>query len=148
MEVGYPDDLVDLRLMFEPAFSVMAMERATDKDRDRVRQALERLERSVRSGSPAADDDIAFHLAILQATRNPLVTRIGETIFQLFTPSINVSMKHIASRAVQDHRRIFETFCSGDPARLRSAAFRSYDGWTESLHREKKGAAPPSGERT
>jgi GntR family transcriptional repressor for pyruvate dehydrogenase complex len=148
MEAGYPDDLVELRLMFEPAFSVMAMERATDEDRDRIRQALGRLERSVRSGSPAVDDDIAFHLAILQATRNPLVTRIGETIFQLFRPSISVSMKHIASRAVQDHRRIFEAFCSGDPARLRLAVFQSYDGWKESLHREKQRVAPPSGART
>jgi len=147
MEAGYPDDLVELRLMFEPAFAVMAMERATDEDRDRIRQALGRLERSARAGSPTADDDIAFHLAILQTTRNPLVIRIGETIFQLFRPSISVSMKHIASRAVQDHRRIFDAFCSGDPARLREAVFKSYDGWKESLNREKRWGAPPSGAR-
>jgi GntR family transcriptional repressor for pyruvate dehydrogenase complex len=133
--------------MFEPAFSVMAMERATDEDRDRIRQAFGRLERSARTGSPTADDDIAFHLAILQTTRNPLVIRIGETIFQLFRPSISVSMKHIVSRAVQDHRRIFEAFCSGDPARLRLAVFQSYDGWKESLNREKGWVAPPSGAR-
>jgi len=147
MEAGYPDDLVELRLMFEPAFSVMAMERATDDDRDRIRQALGGLERSARTGSPTADDDIAFHLAILQTTRNPLVIRIGETIFQLFRPSISVSMKHIVSRAVQDHRRIFEAFCSSDPARLRLAVFQSYDGWKESLNREKGWVAPPSGAR-
>ena len=146
MEAGYPDDLVELRLMFEPAFSVMAMERATDEDRNRIRKALGRLERSVRAGSPTADDDIAFHLAILQTTRNPLVIRIGETIFQLFRPSISVSMKHIASRAVQDHRRIFEAFCSGDPVRLRVAVFKSYDGWKESLNREKGCVVPPPGE--
>ena len=26
MESGYPDDLIELRLMFEPAYAVMAME--------------------------------------------------------------------------------------------------------------------------
>ena len=56
-------------------------------------------------------------------------------------------MKHIAFRAVQDHRRIFEAFCSGDPARLCLAAFKSYDGWKESLNREKGWVAPPSGAR-
>ncbi len=135
MEAGYPDDLVELRLMFEPAFCVMAMERATTEDHERIREAMERLERSARKGGAAADDDIAFHLAILRATRNPLVIRIGETIFQLFKPSISVSMQHIADRAVEDHRRIFDAFRSGDAAELRAAVVKSYDGWKESLYR-------------
>jgi GntR family transcriptional repressor for pyruvate dehydrogenase complex len=145
MEAGYPDDLVELRLMFEPAYSVMAMERATPDDHEHIRRALERLERSVRSGTPAADDDMAFHLAILKATKNPLVIRIGETIYQLFKPSISVSMRHIAPRAVEDHRRIFDAFCSGDSERLRAAVLKSYDGWKESLYRH--GAAAASRER-
>lgn len=135
MEAGYPDDLVELRLMFEPAFCVMAMERATAEDHDRILEAMERLDRSARTERPAADDDIAFHLAILKATRNPLVIRIGETIFQLFKPSISVSMQHIADRAVEDHRRIFDAFRSGDAAELRAAVVKSYDGWKESLYR-------------
>lgn len=98
VENGYSADLVELRLMFEPAFSIMAMERASAEDRDRIRAAMERLESAVRSGSQAAEDDIAFHLAILQTTKNPLAVRIGETIFQLFTPSISISMAHIAAR--------------------------------------------------
>lgn len=140
---GYPDDLIELRLMFEPAFSVMAMERATDADRERIRNALQRLEESVAAGRPVAEDDVAFHLAILQVTKNPLVIRIGETIFQLFKPSISVSMQHIAERAVQDHRRIFEAFCARDPARLRDAVLNSYEGWKESLYRR---SSPPDPE--
>jgi GntR family transcriptional repressor for pyruvate dehydrogenase complex len=139
MEAGYPDDLIDLRLMFEPAYAVMAMERATGGDHERIRGAMERLERAVASGTPAAEDDIAFHLAILKATKNPLVIRIGETIFQLFKPSISVSMQHIARRAVEDHRRIFEAFRSGDAAQLRAAVLKSYDGWKESLYRTAGG---------
>jgi len=137
MEAGYPDDLIELRLMFEPAYSVMAMERATAEDRERIRNAMDRLERSVQAGTPRAEQDIAFHLAILRATKNPLVIRIGETIFQLFRPSISVSMQHIAPRAVADHRRIFEAFCSGNAERLRTVVVESYDGWKESLHRQR-----------
>jgi GntR family transcriptional repressor for pyruvate dehydrogenase complex len=144
MEAGYPDDLIELRLMFEPAYSVMAMERATAEDHERIRRAMERLERSVQSGTPAAEKDIAFHLAILKATKNPLVIRIGETIFQLFKPSISVSMQHIARRAVQDHRRIFEAFCSGDATRLREAMVKSYDGWKASLYRNGTAAQNPA----
>jgi GntR family transcriptional repressor for pyruvate dehydrogenase complex len=136
---GYPEDLVELRMMFEPAFSVMAMERATDEDRQRMRAALERLESAVRNGSQVAEDDLAFHLAILHATRNPLVIRIGETIFQLFTPSIEVSMRTIAYRAVRDHRRIYAAFCSGNAERLRAAVLSSYAGWKKSLYRKVAG---------
>jgi GntR family transcriptional repressor for pyruvate dehydrogenase complex len=142
METGYPDDLIELRLMFEPAFCVMAMERATPEDLARIRKAVERLERSSRAGRPSADDDMAFHLAILKATRNPLVIRIGETIFQLFKPSISISMQYIANRAVEDHRRIFDALLSGDADKLRSAVLKSYDGWKESLNR---GGLPGAG---
>lgn len=135
MESGYPDDLVELRLMFEPAAAVMAMERATGEDHENIRLAVERLERAVGLGKPTAEDDIAFHAAILNATKNPLVIRIGETIFQLFKPSISVSMQHIGNRAVQDHRLIYEAFRSGDADRLRAAVLKSYDGWKESLYR-------------
>ena len=136
MEGGYPSDLVDLRLMFEPAFSAMAMRRATEEDRARIRTALEGLESSVQAGTQVAEEDIAFHLAILQATKNPLVIRIGETLFQLFKPSIAISMRHIPERAILDHRRVFEAFLSGDEARLREAVVQSYEGWKVSLVRQ------------
>lgn len=144
-EGGYPDDLVELRMMFEPAFAVMAMERATDEDRERLRATLTRLVAAVQAGTPTAEDDLAFHLAMLQATKNPLVIRIGETIFQLFQPSISVSMQTIARRAVADHRRIFAAFRARDASRLRAAVVRSYDGWKESLFRkppDTPGSAP------
>lgn len=140
MESGYPDDLVELRLMFEPAYTVMAMRRATDEDLARIGKALERLEASVRSRTQVAEDDLAFHLAILRATGNRLVVRIGETIFQLFEPSISISMQHIPERAVQDHRRIYEALCARDEARLREAVLQSYGGWKESLHRTRTAA--------
>jgi GntR family transcriptional regulator, transcriptional repressor for pyruvate dehydrogenase complex len=146
MESGYPDDLVELRLMFEPAAAVMAMERATPEDHEDIRRAVERLERAVALGKPTAEDDIAFHAAILNATKNPLVVRIGETIFQLFTPSINVSMQHIANRAIQDHRGIYDAFRSGDAERLRAAVLKSYDGWKESLYRNRNASQYPAKE--
>jgi GntR family transcriptional regulator, transcriptional repressor for pyruvate dehydrogenase complex len=144
MESGYPEDLVELRLMFEPAFTVMAMRRATAEDLARIGQALERLEASVRSHTQVAEDDLAFHLAILRATGNRLVVRIGETIFQLFEPSISISMRHIPDRAVQDHRRIYQALCARDEVRLREAVLQSYDGWKESLHRTATAAGEAS----
>ena len=136
LDNGYPEDLVELRLMFEPAFSVMAMERATEEDIGKIRKRLEEFEASIRSGTQVAEDDIAFHLAILHATKNPLVIKIGETIFQLFKSSISVSMKNIPQIALKDHKRIFEAFCGRDEAKLRKAILKGYEGWKRSLYRK------------
>jgi GntR family transcriptional repressor for pyruvate dehydrogenase complex len=136
LDNGYPEDLVELRLMFEPAFSVMAMERATEEDRERIKKTLEEFEVSIKAGKQVTEDDIAFHLAILHTTRNPLVIKIGETIFQLFKPSISISMKNISEIALKDHKRIFEAFCKKDEAKLRKAILKSYEGWKRSLYRK------------
>ena len=137
LETGYPEDLVELRMMFEPAYSVMAMERATGADLEEIRETLERFERAIAKGTQTAEDDIAFHLAILRATRNPLVIRIGETIFQLFKPSISLSMRTIPKIALRDHRRIFQAFLKKDEKELRQAILKSYEGWKRSLYRKQ-----------
>lgn len=136
LDNGYPEDLVELRLMFEPAYSVMAVERATEEDIARIRKTLEEFEASIKAGKQIAEDDIAFHLAILHATKNPLVIKIGETIFQLFKSSISISMKNIPEIALKDHRRILEAFCKKDEAKLRKAILKSYEGWKRSLYRK------------
>jgi GntR family transcriptional repressor for pyruvate dehydrogenase complex len=134
LENGYPKDLLDLRIMFEPAYTVMAMKRATREDMARIEEAVDKLHASIRSGAPIAEDDLSFHVAILKATGNPLVIRIGETIMQLFRASIGRSMKTIPETALRDHRRILEAFREKDEETLRKAILKSFEGWKKSLY--------------
>lgn len=136
LESGYPQDLVELRIMFEPAFTIMAMERATNEDMERIKKTFERFESSIQAGTQAAEEDISFHIEILHTTKNPLVILIGETIFQLFKPSISISMKSIPEIALKDHKRILEAFCKKDEVLLRKAVLKSYEGWKRSLYRK------------
>lgn len=134
-------DILDLRLMFEPAYTVMAMRRATGEDVARIGAAVERLERAVRLGTQRAEDDLAFHQAILDATHNPLVVRIGETLMQLYEASIGTSMKLIPDIALADHRAIYEAFRARDEAAVRQAIARSAERWKTCLEY----AAPAEG---
>jgi len=134
LEDGNLKDLLDLRIMFEPAFNVMAMKRATEEDIERIRKTIENFELSIRAGAQTAEDDLAFHIAILHTTNNPLVIKIGETIFQLFKASISVSMKNIPEVALKDHKRIFKAFCEKDEEKLREATLKSFEGWKKSLY--------------
>ena len=134
LQNGDPTSIIDLRTMFEPAYTIMAMQNATDDDVTYIGSTIERLEQAVRDNRQSADDDLAFHYAILESTHNDYVIMIGRTILKLFHASIGVSVKTIPDVALEDHKRIFEAFRTGDENKLRNAIIRSFDGWKQSLN--------------
>ncbi len=62
----------EVRSIIEPAAAALAAERATAKDRQRINAALAAMETSHDQASATAADK-AFHLAILDATHNPVL---------------------------------------------------------------------------
>lgn len=131
---GGNDSIFELRMMFEPAYTRLAMQKATLQDIEAIRQTVERLEARVDRGEQTAQDDLAFHEAILNATHNQYVIKIGMTVLQLFEASISSSMTNIPDRAIRDHKHILSAFIQKDEARLLEAVYRSFDGWSEMLN--------------
>lgn len=126
---GGENRIFELRAMFEPAYTMLALQNVTDEDLRKLKKVHEQFCERVANGAQQADDDLDFHRAILDATHNPYVIRIGETILQLFSATIAKSMKHIPERAVQDHERILDAFLRKDPASLQTAIHHSFEGW-------------------
>jgi len=135
LQEGDISDLIDLRMMFEPAYSLMAMKRADEADLQRIRETISHFEDVIAQGKQTAADDIAFHLEILRTTYNPYVIKIGETILELFRASISRSMREIPETALKDHKAIFDAFCARDEVRLQKAIVTSFEGWEHSLFR-------------
>ncbi|MBZ4664853.1 MAG: regulatory protein GntR [Mahella sp.] len=133
LEQGSNKEIFELREMFEPAYTVMAMKKATPEDIENIRNAINRLENAVNQGTQQADDDLAFHYAILESTHNPFVIRIGSTILQLFKASLGTTMKNMPEIAVRDHVRIFNAFCDKNEEELRQAMNDSFNAWKNSL---------------
>jgi GntR family galactonate operon transcriptional repressor len=69
----------EVRLIIEPAAAAMAAERSTKQDRARIEAALVAMETSHDQASATAADK-AFHLAILDATHNPVLQGFRGTI--------------------------------------------------------------------
>lgn len=126
---GGEDSIFELRAMFEPAYSLLALHNATEADIRKLEQAHADFREKVSHGTQQADDDLAFHRAMLEATHNPYVVRIGETILQLFSATIARSMKHIPERAVQDHEAILQAFLKKDATTMQHAIHESFAGW-------------------
>jgi GntR family transcriptional repressor for pyruvate dehydrogenase complex len=133
LENGSVRDILDLRMMVEPAFTLMAMFRATKEDVRAIETTVENFERSIRENVQRAEDDLAFHLAVLRSTHNPFIIRIGEAVLQLFKVSIGTSMQTIPEVALRDHKRILRAFVKRDEKKLKDAVFKSFDGWKRSL---------------
>lgn len=134
---GTPSELLEFRQLFEPSYTLLAQQKATDADIDELERTVERLEANIAAGTQTVEDDISFHRVILEATGNPYMITIGNTIFELFTSSIEKSIREIPDIAATDHRAIFSAFKSRDPETLRKAVQHSYEGWAQSLRAQE-----------
>ncbi|AEE97885.1 FadR/GntR family transcriptional regulator [Mahella australiensis] len=137
IEQGSNIEIFELREMFEPAYMLMAMKKATPEDIELIGDTIKLLEDNIRLGRQQAEDDLAFHYAILNSTHNPFVISIGSTVLELFKASIGTSMKRIPQTAVEDHKKIFKAFCDKNEMELFRAVMASFEGWKSSLEETK-----------
>lgn len=135
---GTVQEILDFRLMFEEAFTVMAMDRATPEDLERIAATVTDLEKAIAENRQTVREDLAFHLEILRTTHNPMVVRVGETIMELFKASIGHSVRHHPDVALRDHKAIFEALCQKDKTKLRKVIQGSFQAWERSLEETQK----------
>ena len=118
----------EVRSIIEPAAAALAAERATKNDRRRINTALAAMETAQDEASAIAADK-AFHLAILDATHNPVlqgfrgaIDTILNTVFDVAVGSVgwfkdNLPNHAAAARAIE----------SGDAEKARIAMERVLD---------------------
>ncbi|NCD06727.1 MAG: FadR family transcriptional regulator [Spirochaetia bacterium] len=126
-------DIVDLRAMFEIAYTIMAMDCASKEDIKEIEKTIIDFEDKINKGEQSPKDDLKFHYTILNSTHNPYVIRIGESILQLFKNSINKSVIQTPQWALEDHKKIFEAFCKKDSEGIRNSINSSLNRWKENL---------------
>lgn len=131
MESSSIEKLYELREIFEPAYTLLAMKNATPEDIENIRQAKDRFEELTAEQKQTGQDDIEFHRNILLATHNPYVIRIGEMILKLLTESVNRGCTNQPQIAIRDHNEIYDAFISGDPVRLEKAEQKSFLAWAD-----------------
>jgi len=135
---GNNTNISELRSVFEPAYTILALKKATCEDIKHIKNISESFKQKVEAKTQTADDDLNFHRAILEATHNPLIIRIGPTIMQLFYASIMNSMRQIPNRAVKDHDNILKAFLKKDEKALLEAIYKSFEGWLSMMDQDKE----------
>ncbi|GAA3724816.1 FadR/GntR family transcriptional regulator [Spinactinospora alkalitolerans] len=116
MVPGTLGDQLGLRRLIEPQVAREAAEHAHGMDFDYLRQSIARQESKVSTGESFVDEDSTFHLAIAQATQNPLIVKMVEGIHELLRESRERSLRapNGPRRSFEGHRRILTAIERGD----------------------------------
>lgn len=125
-------DLLEVRSLLEAESASLAAERATLADRVLIQRRYEEMVEHVESGridvERLAHLDHAFHLAICQASHNPVLVHTLQSLTDLLLSSVFASVKNLYHREVprqminRQHTRLYRAVMEGKPQAARRAA--------------------------
>lgn len=117
------DELMDARIIVEPAVCWLAAQRRTESDLAAIEAILQRQRRRVEQGELAVEEDTAFHLALAEATHNQVVPRLIATINDLLLESRLRSLRtpDRPRRSLEGHLHIAAALRAGDADTARQA---------------------------
>jgi DNA-binding FadR family transcriptional regulator len=117
---------LEVRRGIEVEASAAAAKRATAEDLAILEEKLDAMERVHLEKGTAGREDLAFHLAIYDATHNPLFRQLLEQIREAFEHFFEKPFDRpdFARRSFPFHRELFDAICRGDgeAARARTTA--------------------------
>jgi DNA-binding FadR family transcriptional regulator len=116
----------EIRLAVEPGAAALAARAAGPAEKAAVRAAIERMQAAERGEDDPLDSDIAFHVAVLQASRNRFYAQLTGLIATALRFSIRTTNRYkgVQLASVADHKRVADAIVAGKPV-LAEAAMRS-----------------------
>ena len=119
--------MVELRRALEAEAAALAAARGTRDDVKRIKASLLALDNAAAAGSDGVAQDVAFHVAIATAARNPFLLATLSHLSQYLLDATSVTRANEATRAelgqqVRDeHAAIVKAIVDGDVSAARSA---------------------------
>jgi len=125
-------DVMECRHGLEKLATSYAAARATDTDREMIKQHFHALEEAHRNRDMAqeAHADAAFHMAIAQASHNVALTHLTQSLFDLLGDMVLSNWEKIYTRddhyqkIHQQHGEIFQAIMAGDADKAQDSAQR------------------------
>jgi len=111
-------DLLELRLIIEPAGARLAAQRATAEHLAAIEGALTAMETAAAHSLSSVEADLQFHLAILEATENAFMRPFGALIQEALRASFKLTNRDRLAfeESLRRHRDVFEAIRDRKPA--------------------------------
>jgi GntR family transcriptional repressor for pyruvate dehydrogenase complex len=114
-------DLLEMRMGIECTDAFLAAQRADASDLAAIEKAIGEMERDTKTGGLGTEGDLAFHLAIASATKNPLQVYIIKNVAEFLLVGIRENLLHLyqepanIEEILKQHRAIFTAIRNKDP---------------------------------
>jgi DNA-binding FadR family transcriptional regulator len=133
--------IFELRMAVEVQAAILAAQRRRPNDLKAMAKCLKEMEPSRNPFEQALAADIAFHLAIAEATQNPLIVSFMQFLQPHLYESISKARSNSAKKlrtetaAYKDHCAIYHAIAASDAHRARLAVRRVLEGSLRRLNR-------------
>lgn len=115
-------DFAEMRLAIEPTAAALAATKALPEDIEAIGAGLERMHAAERGQDDMLMADIAFHLAILRASRNPFYRQLQDVVNTALRISIRFTNRLQGQGAtIAEHARVYDAIRRRDPEGARQA---------------------------
>ncbi|TFI59691.1 FadR family transcriptional regulator [Sphingomonas parva] len=112
----------ELRIAIEPAAAALAARAGNDSATARVAEGFRRMEAAEAAGEDPLEADIAFHVAVLEASGNPFYLQFRDVVATALRTSIRFTNGLEGRTAsLPAHRAVLAAIEAGKPERARAA---------------------------
>jgi DNA-binding FadR family transcriptional regulator len=116
-------EFTEVRLAIEPAAAALAAERASPNQRAQIMTTIERMRAAEHGRDDPLDSDIAFHVAVLEASGNRFLMQMRDLIAAALRSSIRTTnhYKGVRLASVIDHKKVADAIVAGNAVRAKAA---------------------------
>jgi DNA-binding FadR family transcriptional regulator len=135
-------DFTQIRLAVEPKAAALAAEVASPREKAAIRQAVEGMIESERLHDDPLEPDIAFHVAVLNASGNRFFAQLTELIEAALRFSIRMTNRQTGLRSVPEHKRVCDAILAGDAKRAEKALEALIEDALQEIRKAEQAAQP------
>ena len=116
-------EFTQVRVAVEPRAAALAATVASPAQKAAIQAAIERMIAAERGEDDPLEPDIAFHVAVLNASGNRFYSQLRELIDTALRFSIRMTNRHKGVRlaSVSDHKRVSDAIMAGDALEAEAA---------------------------
>lgn len=120
-------ELAQVRQMLEIGTVGIAAEQRTDKDLAALDEALQLMQIAKEGGELGEQADLAFHLAIAEATQNDMLMNLQKSVADITLESMRETRRLVVytqdgmTRLYQEHERVFQAIKDRDVEKAQTA---------------------------
>jgi len=120
----------EARIIYEVEAVRLAARRRTSEDLAAMQAIIEQGRKNLQDQANLADDDEAFHLALIAAAKNPILLRIAKSLY-LMTRCVRQAyfeMPGSGAQSIREHMKILDAVVERETGRAAKLLQRHYAG--------------------